>query len=226
MSVTFEKWIRWVFDRPIDEGDPWYWSYSGDVVSPNGAHAVEYLTSLFSKAPEVLKPYSNAQAEQGLQFLLSRACSDECYLFDSWFDESIAWGLRKMCIDSVETMFSEFYRSRCSERFSPSVESWKTADPLHGSCFMWWDFVTSTGGCKDERVLFQVRDACLDVMGAILKINFRPSWWSALHGLGHWGTYNQSKADLFIETFLSDREHVLGTELRAYAEKAKLGEIQ
>lgn len=228
MGITFEKWITWVFDRPVDPANAWYWDYEGPVLHPKGATALEYLTNLFRNAPTVLKSFSNDQAEQGLHFLIERACCDhlDAYLLDYWFDETIPLEIRKSSIESITDLFSKFYPTRCSEKFSPSREGWQKAEPLHGSCFMWWDLVTSSGLSNDRRVLDQIRNLCLDVMGQVLLIEFRPCWWSALHGLGHWGEYNSEKANAYFDRFFELRQHVAGAEMIAYAKAAQRGEVQ
>lgn len=227
MATKFAKWISWVFDHPVDEPNPWYWNYSGPVIAPEGGQALQYLTTLVGDARQVLKPFSNAQCDQGLNFLLNRICCDHLgsYLFDTWVDESLPWADRKASINSVKTFFSEFYPSRCPEQFVPGPDGWKNADPLHRSCFMWWDLVGPNPAAR-EPVQQQVAEACLDVLAEILDIEFRPCWWSALHGLGHWGEYNREKSSGLIEAFIAKRKHQLGEKLQKYAETAKIGDLQ
>src|SRR5579864_7150522 len=75
MSATFEQWLEFVFSNPVRKRE-WYWDEDFDsrweALELADTLIVQYVTRLFGE-PEILKPYSLDQVEQGLWFLVGDA---------------------------------------------------------------------------------------------------------------------------------------------------------
>jgi hypothetical protein len=80
--ISFDQWITYHFDHPIT--DPaWYWGLDSDGVigEVSDGNLVAYLTRTFEECDTVLRVFSDAQVDQGLQYLISAGLSDYPFVF-------------------------------------------------------------------------------------------------------------------------------------------------
>jgi hypothetical protein len=217
-TTTFADWLRQVFDRPV-MNPAWYWDCEANTAEPPPPDCVAYLTRLFEEPELVLAPYSDAQIDQGLWYLVSNSCSDHMF---SLIEPEVAWPQRCRGIRSIAALFERLFAHRCSDHLSHLDEA--GARPLNGVCYMWWDIFPAYGRPLNPPYA-QVDAELLAVMRRVLALDSLACRESALHGLGHWHKYYPEVVELAIDEFLA-RAGDLRQELREYAECARLGYVQ
>jgi hypothetical protein len=215
-ELTFEDWIRYVFDHPVTDPawhfdtDSEYWDLADETV-------VCLLTETFERSGTVLLLYSDAQVNQGLWFLIGGGCSDYAHALKN---TSVDLANRLRCILSFFTVFEQCFANRCSPHLSHLDEA--GANPLNAVCYMWWDILPHHGIPSDPE--FAIIDAAMiDVMERTLDLDHDACRESALHGLGHWRS-SYPKVSEIIARFL-ERTPTLREELQEYAEQAKKGYV-
>jgi len=219
---SFEEWISYIFDHPVS--DPaWHWDI--DVPQWNeedhNAEVVAYMTELFENAQEVLKPFSNAQLNQGFCFLASNSCSNHMYAL---LDEVIPWYQRRRCIQSMETLFRNCFAQRCSSHISHGQHAHAPdIDVLNSACYMWFDLVPIHAVPKIP-ANYRVYGAFLEVIERILYIRHDACRESGLHGVGEWSCAYGRKAYRIVERYVR-RTPKLRPELIDYAHRAAIGYI-
>ena len=71
---SLERWIAYVFDRPVTAPE-WYWE-EGDLADvPAPGVELDLLTRLCERPDELLAPLANAQLNQGFWYLLGSGAS-------------------------------------------------------------------------------------------------------------------------------------------------------
>jgi hypothetical protein len=73
VHLSFDEWVRYVFDRPqpIIGPSAWYRADEFWIPTRHPNITVSYLTSLFENPVSCLSAYSDAQINSGLWFLIS-----------------------------------------------------------------------------------------------------------------------------------------------------------
>ena len=201
-----------MFDHPVAE-PAWHYDVDADSAELEPQRVIAYATELFQRAGELLSPYTDAQANQGLWFLIGEGNSPLYPLAEA----SIPLEQRLSCIRSISTVFEQCFVPRCSPHLSHLDEPGASA--LNLVCYMWWDLFVLCGQPKDA-ARQEVDDACLSVMEATLELPSVACQESALHGLGHWGLSYKSRCQGIVTVFLH-RKRDLRPQLREYAEHAK-----
>lgn len=135
MSATFEKWLEFGFNNPVRKRE-WYWDEDFDsrweALELTDTLIVQYMTRLF-REPEILKPYSLDQVEQGLWFVIGKSspgCSSKALL-----RRETALLDRVACIHAMSSFFRKFILAVTPGHFDPEA-------PLigvNGAAYMWWD---------------------------------------------------------------------------------------
>jgi len=217
-TTAFVDWLRQVFDNPV--ADPaWRWGVAADIPEPAPPDCVAYLTWLFEEPESALAPYSDAQINQGLWYLVSASCSN--YAF-SLIEPGVAWPQRRRGLRAMATLFERLFARRCSSHLLHLDEV--GAGPLNPVCYMWWeDFPTR--GRPTEPGYAAVDVELLAVMKRALALDSLACQESALHGLGHWQQDYPGVVEQTIDEFLA-RADGMRPELREYAEYARLGYVQ
>lgn len=210
-ELSFDEWLRRVFDRPVSK------SFCVDAELPN-AVAVAHLTRLFDDAGVLLRPYSDAQVNQGFWFIVGCGSSD--YLF-ALGDRAIPWDERRRCVRSMRHVFEHCFAARCSPHLSHLDEP--GAGPLNSICYMWWDIAPSFGG-PDEPDAARLHAEVIGVTEHALGLASDACREGALHGLGHWQATDPERVDAVIDRFLA-RTPSARPELRAYALRARYGNV-
>jgi hypothetical protein len=216
-NLTFEEWLIYVFDRPVNDSMPeWYWDLDADWWRGSSLQIIEFVTQAFEHAGRLLQPYSDAQLDQGLWFIVSNGCSD--YMF-ALLDPGVSWPARQRCVRSMHNLFAECFAKRCTPHLSHLDEP--GASPLNMVCYMWWDILPIGAQPNDPDHAGLDREI-LAVMESTLHLDSVPCQESALHGLGHWQHYYPQRVGEIIDTFLRSQKN-LREELRTYAMSAASG---
>jgi hypothetical protein len=216
-NLTFEEWLIYVFDRPVDDVRlAWYWDAEANWWRGSSAQIVQFVTRAFENAKVLFEPYSDAQLNQGLWFIASNGCSD--YMF-ALLDPQVPWPDRQRCVRSMHNMFEEYFARRCTPHLSHLDEP--GASPLNSVCYMWWD-ILPIGAQPDDPDQLGLNGEILAVMDSTLRLDSVACQESALHGLGHWQRSYPQRVTEIIDSFLQ-RESGLREELRTYAVSAARG---
>jgi hypothetical protein len=229
VSVTFDEWLKWVFDHPVAENtsDEWWWHEPGDDeggmwLDRPPERALAFATQLFENPLAYMSCYSDAQINQGINFIVFRACSKH---FEGLMDGRVDLNIRKRCIRSIESLSRELFAPRCSDNV------WIYTKPLDHMCHMLWDLVV-----RDAHTFVYNPDAAnsfvrdpeidrefLDTLARILAMPSIACQQSALHGLGHLVKNAGLGADI-IQKYLDDHPN-LRIDLREYAQRALAGRV-
>lgn len=234
-NVSFEEWVRCVFDHPVDR-EAWYWADDDDAFEPNPVRLVAHSTRLFEQSAEVLARFTDEQVDQGFWFLvgappeLDVLCANVVPLPD-----------RLQCIRSMSALFERYFAVRCTPHLCHLLKRKDEpgVGPLNSSCFMWWDLLwhpielwRDPGFANQMPVEYQLQvaneeeidEACIAVMESILELPSIACQESALHGLGHWGSFRQERCRGVIASFLQ-RHPDIRPELREYALHAQEAKV-
>ena len=214
-DLSFDEWVAYVFDNPPDYR--WF-----DLLADWGncppAVLVTYLTRLFEQAGDLLAPFSNAQLNQSLWFLIGSGADAMQVLFD----EDVPWPARERCLRAVFTLFRDCFAERCGAYLSHLDKS--SDNPLNSICYMWWDLFPTWGRPDDPR--HAQLDACvLEVLEQILALPSVACRESALHGLGHWAFRYPDRVASIIDEYLASQPR-LRPQLNQYAAGARCGCVQ
>ena len=217
-DLTFEGWLKYVFDHPVPAGgqSEWYWDLERDHWNEVPADAIRFMTQAFEGAAELLGPYSDAQLNQGLWFLANNACSNHMLAL---LDDSLPWSARGRCVDSIYRLYEQCFAKRCSPHLCHLDEP--GANPLNAVCYMWWDIIPIAGK-PDDPARRQLDQAILKVMESTLQLDSIACRESALHGLGHWQMYYPDQVREIIDSF-SLRHPQLPEKLGTYMKAAYIG---
>jgi hypothetical protein len=216
-DLSFEEWVLFVFDHPVDESRlEWYWNLDADRWVGQSGMTIEYLTRFFNNAEDTLLPYSDTQLNQGLWYLASNACSEHMLAL---LDTDVPWPARQRCIQSLVELYRQCFVKRCTSHLSHLDEP--GAGPLNLVCYMWWDLLPMVGqpGNPNHREMDQT---VLETLRSILQLGSLPCQESALHGLGHWHRSYPRQVEESIHNFLKKNEGI-PERLRRYAINAFQG---
>ncbi len=213
-GLSFDAWVRHLFDHPVTE-PAWHWDEDADSAELPPQLVVAYATELFQHAGNLLASYTDAQANQGLWFLISEGNSPLYALNDA----SVPLEQRVNCIRSITTLFEQYFVPRCTQHLSHLNETEPGTGALNMVCYMWWDIFPLCGQPEDA-ARREIDEACLSVMKTTLQLPSLACQESALHGLGHWGLHYQEHCQSIISAF-TQRHQDLCPRLAKYAALAK-----
>lgn len=218
-ELTFDQWLAYVFDHPVDDTkQEWYWDPEADWWDCPAADTIQFLTQAFENASVVFQPYSDAQLNQGLWFVVSNACSNHMFAFT---EASVPWPARQRCIYSIHQLFEQCFAKRCTPHLSHLDEP--GAGSLNPVCYMWWDLIPIYGK-PDDPTRKELDQDILRVLESTLQLDSIACRESALHGLGHWQHQYPEKVGEIIDKF-SMRQGELPEKLRAYMINAYTGYV-
>nr|MDQ3328986.1 hypothetical protein [Chloroflexota bacterium] len=122
------------------------------------------MTQLCERADETLAPFSDAQVNQGLWYIIGSGASE-------WALAAVNGGVATAdwvrCIRSFTSMFERLFVPRCTPHLGHRSEP--GAGPLNMVCYMWWD-IMYLPGWQDEAERAQINAACLAVMRETLGL--------------------------------------------------------
>jgi hypothetical protein len=210
--MSFEEWVRHGFDHPVTD-PPWHGAADAERVELAPRQAVAYAARLFREADEQLAPYTDAQVNQGLSYLIDEGGSPLYALLDT----TVPLAERLHCIYSIATLFEKCFVPRCAPHLRGS------GGDLNPVCYMWWDAFPLRGQPEDP-ARREIDSACLWVMEATLAFPSIACQESALHGLGHWRMSYPDRCHTIVSEFLAGQLRLL-PELREYALRALEGRV-
>jgi hypothetical protein len=226
-AVPFEEWVKWAFDHPVaaETKDEWWWGVPdedeyGRLLDRPAQRALTFVTKLFESPLAYLSSYSDAQIDQGLNFIVFRACSNQ---FEGLMDRDNNHDLRTRCIRSLENLSRELFAPRCSDNV------WIYTNPLNHMCDMLWDIVVhdaNTAELNPDGTIVRYSEIDKEILETLTCILAMPSiacQQSALHGLGHLVRDAKLGANV-IQQYLDDHAN-LRDDLRKYAQKALVGSV-
>jgi hypothetical protein len=217
-SLSFEEWVRHLFDHPV--GGPQWWA---DVEAPFWAGppdvTVAYVTRLFEEPVGVLARYDDAQLGQGIWYLVSNGASDCMFALS---DRTVPLDDRLRAVRAFTNVFRSVFAVRCSPHLSHCDEP--GASPLNVTCYMWWDLLP-LAGAPDDPAARPLGMAALDVMRDVLELDSIACQESTLHGLGHWHAGHPREVEGIVDAFLA-RAPAARPALVGYARSARSGCVQ
>jgi hypothetical protein len=218
-DLSFEDWLRFVFDHPVQPGMPeWYWDMEADWWDGPAPLTVSYLGRLFEEAGALLEPYSDVQANQGLWYLCSNSCSNHMLAL---LDPAVSEQERVGCIRSFRNLYRTCFLPRCTPHLSHLDEP--GAGAINPVCYMWWDIIPLYGK-PDEPERAELDREVLGVLEYALGLDSIACQESALHGLGHWAIYYPRPVKDIINPFLESHP-LLPSDLHTYALSARSGHV-
>lgn len=223
IDLSFEEWVVHIFDHPVtnpawhfDPNSAWWYSSEEESIS--------YLTQLFENNGAILAPYSDAQLNQGLWYLVGIHSGDYLRVIR---DNSVPLADRIRCIESIFNFYEHVFAVRCSPHLCYLLE---TSEPepaglsaLNSVCYMWWDISPLYGAMEIDNLQL-ISEAVLNVMKKALELDSVACQESALHGLGHWHFEFPQEVNNIIDSWLA--EHLsISEDLKFYAERAQVGRV-
>ena len=170
---------------------------------------VDLIGETFRRSGTDLLPFSEAQVDDGLNYILFPSGSDNVF---SICQKGVALEKRMDAVLSMKTLYLDCYAKRCAPVLSHLNEPGSNA--LNHTCYMLWD----------ESPLRSWNSVVLDVMQAALYLPNIACVESALHGLGHRAHQDPPTVAKIIDTFIR-KSSGLRPELRAYALMARDGNV-
>jgi hypothetical protein len=214
VDATLDQWVRFVFDHPVTEV-AWHFDIDAPDLGLPPAQAATLMAETFERSVELLRPFTDAQLNQGFWFLLSTGSSGYMLCLT---DASVAWPLRRRVLRSFLPLFRDVMAARCTASLSHRSES---GSALNSACYMWWDLLPLEGSWYAGRPPDPIHAEALLVLAELLQIPHDACRESALHGLGHLALFRPEAAAI-VDAFI-ERSTDLRPELLAYAEQARTG---
>jgi len=107
-TASFDEWLNFVFDRPIDPpGKFWWWEpeYEEAIVWTGSPLLLQsFLVRLFQGPDLAFSRFSEAQVAQGLWFAASEARPG---YFEMTLREPVPMEARVQCVDAMFELFSK-----------------------------------------------------------------------------------------------------------------------
>lgn len=224
-DISYEEWVRFVFDHPVLDTHWWWqepesgylqvWNESADP-----GRTLSFLTQLFEMPGGLFGPFTRAQIDQGLNFLVSPSCSNHMFVLS---DANLPWAHRRTCFDAMIPLYAKLMALVYQDDLGHIQRGTGDPERPNFACYMWWDVIPLYGGmdhCDRDRI----NEAVLYVFEQVLKLKAESCLESVLHGLGHWHRYISERTEPIVRRFLGRTD--ISTELRYYAELAAVGSVQ
>ena len=223
-QLTFEEWVRWIFDREITESD-WYYDDDDEcewLADPVTPREVEYLTRLYREADVLLTPYGGTQILSGLLHFPVYGLE----IADEWIRDDAPLSPRRECVLAMKPLFLRFFAHRLPvEWVEDGAENGGDAK-IREACFMWWDYyideVRIAG--RDHEGTRDCIEWFVDVMREQLTSGHAELCLSALHGMGELQKSGLWKARPEIDRWLEATPGLPDCVMK-YARCAQTGDV-
>jgi hypothetical protein len=215
MDVTLDEWVRYLFDHPVTE-IAWHFDAAAPYLRLPAHHAAALIAEAFERSGDLLRPFTDAQLNQGFWFLVMNGNSDYMFCLS---DASVPWPVRRRALRSFVPLFRDVMAARCTPSLSHLDEGPSTA--LNSACYMWWDLLPLDASWEAGRPPQPIHSEALLVLAELLEIAHDACRESALHGLGHLALFH-AEAVAVIDAFI-ERSNDLRPELLTYARQARTG---
>ena len=199
--------------------DPqWHFDPDAPEFESTEEEQVELIRETFTRSGDDLRPFNDAQVNQGIWFLASPSCSD--FMF-SVRDGDVALAAKISAIQSIHLLYRDCFSKRCAESLGHIDEPGATE--LNPICYMFWD-VCPLSYVHDSNHARELEDAVFTVLHDTIRIPHRACIEGGLHGLGHLAYQYEKRVGKIIDDYLKSAK--IDHALRLYAERAKEGAIQ
>lgn len=213
----YSEWLTHVFDHEVTDPQ-WFFDIYAPDFSASDREITELFTHTMQNCGQDLRRFSDAQVDQGLNYIFSNSCSN--FVF-SILDGDFAFELKLEAIRSIETLYTDCFASRCTPVLSHHNEL--VCSPLNHMCYMLWD-VTPLNYWEGRTRKAEAYAAVVDVLEATLRSNNIACLEGALHGLGHTYSHVPERIGPLVERFVSENSR-LPPELLSYARNAAVGYV-
>lgn len=151
-----------------------------------------------------LVEFSNAQVNDGLNYIFSEACFRHA---DNFGDSSVWLDLKLAAIRAIKHLYEDCFEPRCDSRLGHPGEG--SENPLNYMAYMLWDVTPIP---KLNRQVPDAIGACVEVMEFALHSSNDACIEGAVHGLGHlrpicWSWPNRSLIGFLPRRWISTRSH-------------------
>ncbi|MBI3414888.1 MAG: hypothetical protein HY043_06125 [Verrucomicrobia bacterium] len=219
MNPRYQEWLKYVFDHEVTYPE-WYFSTDDSDCSNFGAsdsETAELIELTFRRAGEDLVQFTDAQVDQGINYLASPSCSN--YMF-AVRDGEVPLAKKLSAIDSIYSLYANCFARRCSEILGHLDEK---GSALNDVCYMFWD-VCVLGYLEKSAEKAALAEAVFAVLEKTLTIEHRACREGALHGLNHLAPFFPTRVKAVVEKFLSATK--LDEDMLRYATSAAKGMVQ
>ncbi len=217
MHSRYDEWLNFVFDHEV--ADPaWHWNIDYPVFTASEEEYAILIENTFSNAGRDLSRFSDAEVNQGINFLASAPCSD--YFF-ALKDAKVPLETRLSAIRSISTLYRDCFQSRCTETLSHLEQ--RPRSELNYVCYMFWD-INSLGHLDGTDAQEALTDCVFSVLADTLMLDHLACKEGAIHGYGELWCGYPDKVEQAMDQFLLTE--IACAELRTYARCARTGNIQ
>lgn len=216
MHARYEEWISFLFDHPVTNPE-WHWAGDAPTFDASEEDYAVLIEQTFGHSGRDLTRFSDAQVNQGINFLASTACSD--YMF-SLKDSKVPIETRLSAIGSIFVLYRDCFQARCTETLSHLDHVERSA--LNSMCYMFWD-INALGcleGTDDEG---RLADCVFSVLADTLRLPHLACQEAAIHGYGEFSCFYPERVEEAMDEFVATE--IPSAALRAYAENARIGYI-
>lgn len=216
----FGAWVTSIFSNPASEL-PFYDDLMIHSTSERDATAsARFMTKLFESPLFLCRYYSIPQIAQGLWYLACSATSNHMYCIH---DNTVPRRDRIRLVTSFHDLFALLFAAKCANYFSSAGHGPEPASPLNTICFMWWDLLplSSRIDASNDK---QIRNVALETLQRTLRLASWPCQEAALHGFGHYKSWDLSLTSGAINAYLARND--IPPELRSYAAHVRDGIVQ
>jgi len=210
--ITYEKWLNCVFGRSFNRR-----SSSSKIDSLDADTTVKFFYKTLVHSGSELLRFSDKQVNNGLYAMLSADAS----IIYALKEPSISAQDRTAAIRAIKVLYTDCFEKRARPVLSHFDEP--GASSINGICYMLWDVTPiNVWGNKGDCEYFNLS---LEVLEFALYLKNPACIESALHGLGHMGSFGANQRvyriiDNWIRQGLTSRPQLL-----EYAARAQCGYI-
>lgn len=218
MSPRYQKWLQYVFDRPVTPNG-WYFDLECPPFEAENNELAELIACTMENCGRDFGAYSDAQLRYGLEYIFNNSCSDAVF---SIMDDAVPLALRLRAVEAIGNLYRDCFAQKCAPVLGHTSQP--GGNPLNDVCYMLWDAspLSYWERSKDRQIFYR---AISDVMAETLESENPACVESALHGLGHICSYYNDRVVEIIDAYLR-RNVFVSAGLREYAQKASVGHVQ
>lgn len=210
--LTYDKWLNCVFGSSVNQA---FSSYKVDKLDADTTCNFFYRTLLHSGSD--LLRFSDKQVNNGLYLMLSPS-ADIIFALN---EPSISAQARTAAIRAIKILYTDCFEKRSRPVLSHLNEP--GASSINSICYMLWDVTPlnswgNEGDCK-------YFDLSLEVLEFALYLKNPACIESALHGLGHMGSFGSNQRVYRIIDDWIKQTQISCPQLLEYAARAQQGYI-
>jgi hypothetical protein len=213
--LHYRNWLSHVFDHPVR--DPaWFFELDVPAFDVPADELVELITHAMLNCGNDLKPFSDGQVNDGLNYIFNNSCSSVVF---AMLDNKVPLEKRRRAIASIKRLYADCFEPRCAPVLGHKNQ--QGGNPLNYICYMLWDVspLAHLDGQEQSDLLYET---LLDVLESALDSKNIACVESALHGLGHIQHYRDELSRPMIQRFIHSHPQ-LKKDIRQYAENAASG---